>query len=52
MVRGESNGWETREGDNLSFCGEEMIIGRAMHGSDLPEQRNELARHLRFGATS
>ncbi|KAF3591916.1 hypothetical protein DY000_02025706 [Brassica cretica] len=23
-----------------------------MHGSDLPERRHELARHLRFGATS
>ncbi|KAF2613660.1 hypothetical protein F2Q70_00010902 [Brassica cretica] len=29
-----------------------VIIGRAMHGSDLPERRHELARHLRFGATS
>ncbi|KAF3511140.1 hypothetical protein F2Q69_00009544 [Brassica cretica] len=28
-----------------------VIIGRAMHGSDLPERRHELARHLRFGAT-
>ncbi|WZZ70086.1 hypothetical protein YC2023_081456 [Brassica napus] len=29
-----------------------VIIGRAMHGSDLPERRHELARHLRFRATS
>ncbi|WZZ66501.1 hypothetical protein YC2023_077871 [Brassica napus] len=29
-----------------------VIIGRAMHGSDLPERRHELARHLRFGTTS
>ncbi|KAF3578222.1 hypothetical protein DY000_02033383 [Brassica cretica] len=29
-----------------------VIIGRAMHGSDLPELRHELTRHLRFGATS
>ena len=29
-----------------------VIIRQAMHGSDLPERRYELARHLRFGATS
>ncbi|KAF3598399.1 hypothetical protein F2Q69_00033869 [Brassica cretica] len=29
-----------------------VIIRRAMHGSDLPERRHELARHLRFEATS
>ncbi|KAF3527248.1 hypothetical protein DY000_02039030 [Brassica cretica] len=29
-----------------------VIVGRAMHGSDLPERRHELAHHLRFGATS
>ena len=29
-----------------------VIIGRAMHGSDLLERRHELARQLSFGATS